>query len=138
MTELSEPERDAMAHCIGHHSAKGCSVHGGRNYYAAATADDPMWGALVERGLARRSSRNEATFHLTDSGIAAVEADPRSQRKGRLYTVRFKDCEGASQFYAETRGKARYEAALSFSDAAACSIAEALASVESCRLGAGS
>lgn len=134
--ELTEKERDAMAHCIGHHSANGCSVHGGRNYYATY-ADDPMWCSLVERGLAHRhgsaSVGPDATFHLTGRGVAAVEADPRSQRKDRAYTVRFADSVQV-QVYAESHAKARYSAALDVLDAFGCSIGQAFRQIKSCRL----
>lgn len=119
---LTEQERDAMAHAIGHHSAKGCSVHGGRNYYVTS-ADDPLWSGLVERGLAKRGgsrllAKGDACFHVTPEGIAAVEADPRSQRRGRLYTVRFKGYEeGGIQVWAESRSKAKYAAVLDMLDA---------------------
>ena len=49
---LTPEERDQMAHAIGHHSAPGCSVTGGRNHYVAGV-DDQVWEGLVKRGLAR-------------------------------------------------------------------------------------
>jgi len=134
MIKLSEKERDAMAHCIGHHSSKSCSIHGGRNYYAAAFCDEPMWLSLVARGLAYPSSRNEGTFHLNDNGINAVEADPRSQRKGRAYIIKFSNGEKSNEIYAETRSKAQFIVAQSISDAQDCSIREALKLIKSCCL----
>lgn len=123
-TELTEQERDQMAHAIGHHSAKGCSVHGGRNYYVTS-ADDSVWLGLVERGLAtvRGSSlipNDERVFHVTEKGRLALEADPRSRRKiepGRDYVVRFHgydDCPITVR--AETRGKAKSKAASEFDE----------------------
>jgi hypothetical protein len=136
---LTEQERDMMAHAIGHHSAKGCSVHGGRNRYVTA-ADDPVWCSLVERGLARRSrssllGETDACFHVTDTGIAAVEADPRSARKGKPYTVRFKGYDHGTTVYAETPGKAKYMAVLDVLDAFNMTAREAFTRIESCRRG---
>lgn len=136
---LTEAERDAMAHAIGHHSAKGCSRSGGRNHYVTDAADD-MWSSLVNRGLAtvRRSSvvpEGTAIFHVTPAGIAAVEADPRSQRpkpKGRGYIVRFKGGDSVS-VCAETRGKAKYKAIDGLLDV--MSAKDAFLAIESCRLG---
>jgi hypothetical protein len=137
--ELTEQERDQMAHAIGHHSAKGCSVHGGRNYYATST-EDPLWCSLVERGLAVRHRAavfpvGEATFHVTPDGIAAVEADPRSARKGKPFTVRFKGSSQGVQVYAETRGKAQYAAVRVVLDAFNMTAREAFRQIESCRAG---
>lgn len=139
---LTEQERDAMAHAIGHHSAKGCSVHGGRNYYVTA-ADDRLWCGLVDRGLARHANstpllaKGDACFHVTPEGVAAVERDPRSQRKGRLYTVRFKGYEsGGIRVWAETRNKAKYKAVLDMLDAMNVTSGEAFRRIASCRLGA--
>jgi hypothetical protein len=134
---LTEQERDAMAHAIGHHSAKGCSTQGGRNYYCTA-ADDPVWLSLVERGLASRRTSSlvgegQAIFHVTDDGIAAVEADPRSQRQGRLYSVRFKGCNYDVHVRADGRGAARYAAALALTDAWGLTVGEALRQITSCR-----
>lgn len=137
---LTEQERDAMAHAIGHHSAKGCSVHGGRNYYVTAS-DDPLWCSLVERGLARHGrmdvfGEGQGCFHVTDKGIAAVESDPRSKRKGRLYTVRFKGYEEHGvQVWAMSRGKAKYTAVLDMLDAMNVTAGEAFRRIASCRLG---
>lgn len=137
---LSAEERYAMAHAIGHHSSKSCRVHGGRNYYVTA-ADDPLWCGLVERGLAERSRATpllpdgEACFRLTPEGIAAVERDPRSKPKGRRYSVRFKGSDHETEVWAESRSQARYRAALEVADAWNLTVAEALRTVESCRLG---
>lgn len=137
---LTEAERDQLAHAIGHHSAKGCSVDGGRNYYAT-NAGDPMWLGLVDRGLAYRQSRpgilpdGEATFHLTPEGIAAVEADPRSARKGSVFTVRFKGYDSGVTVYAETHAKARYAAVLDVIDAWNVTAGEAFKRIASCRKG---
>jgi acyl-CoA-binding protein len=143
---LTEQERDAMAHAIGHHSAKGCSTSGGRNYYCAAS-DDPMWLSLVERGFATRRTSSlvgegQAIFHVTDDGIAAVEADPRSQPRGKLFAVRFKCTvgEGESErplvmhIGAESRGKAKYEAARDLADAWNMTVGDAFRQITSCRL----
>lgn len=134
---LTEQERDAMAHAIGHHSAKGCSVRGGRNYYAA-DVNDPLWLELVTRGLAVRgrslSQHGEAYFHVTDEGIAAVERDPRSQRKGRLWTIKFKNYENDIQIYAETRGKAKYKAVRDMLDCWNMTTMELFRCIASCRL----
>jgi hypothetical protein len=140
MIELTEKERDQMAHAIGHHSAKGCSVHGGRNYYATST-DDSLWCSLVERGLAVRHRAavlpvGEVSFHVTPEGFAAVEADPRSQRKGKPYTVRFKGSPHGVTVYAETRGKAQYAAVRVVLDAFNMTAREAFRKIESCRKGA--
>lgn len=138
---LTEQERDAMAHAIGHHSGTGCSVQGGRNHYVTAI-DDHMWCSLVVRGLAVRAggggliAANEGCFHLTGEGIAAVESDPRSQRCGRLYTVRFrfKGSDHGVQVYAASRGKAKYSAVLDVIDAWNMTVGEAIRQITSCRL----
>jgi hypothetical protein len=140
MIDLTEEERDQMAHAIGHHSAKGCSVHGGRNYYVT-DINDPTWAALVQRGLAVRAGggglipAGEGCFHVTPDGIAAVEADPRSARKGKPFTVRFKGSSHGVHLYAETRGKAQYAAVRVVLDAFNMTAREAFRQIESCRAG---
>jgi hypothetical protein len=139
---LTEDERDQMAHAIGHHSAKGCSVKGGRNHYVTQTGD-PLWVGLVERGLARcRSSSmlpaDESVFHVTDEGRAVLEADPRSQRPpvtGRGFTVYFRgypDC--PIHVTADSHAKARYAAVQCVEDAFNFTSAEGFRQIESCRL----
>jgi hypothetical protein len=118
--ELTEQERDQMAHAIGHWSAKGCSVNGGRNHYVTQVGD-PLWVGLVARGLAKcRSSsllpEDERVFLVTDEGRAAVDADPRTiaadRARGRQYAVTFRGYEGHPVYaYGVTRGKAKSEAA---------------------------
>lgn len=140
---LTEQERDAMAHAIGHHSAKGCSREGGRNHYCTA-ADDPMWTSLVERGFATRTTPRSvgdgnAIFHVTAEGIAVLEADPRSRRRRRRrYWVRFNgilESRACSvPVTADSRGKARYVAALNVTDATNWTVFEALRRIASCRL----
>jgi len=140
---LTEPERDQMAHAIGHASAKGCSVHGGRNHYVTS-ADDPLWTSLAERKLARvRPSsilpEGEVYFIVTDDGRAAVESDPRSAPPvpvGRAYTVLFKgapDC--PIHVRGVTPGKARYAAVRRVMDADwYYTAAEGFGQIASCRL----
>jgi hypothetical protein len=130
MIDLTEEERDQMAHAIGHHSAKGCSVHGGRNYYVS-DLHDATWMALVGRGLI---PAGEGRFHVTPDGIAA-EADPRTQRKGKPFTVRFKGSSPGVQVCAETRGKAQYAAVRVVLDAFNMTAREAFRQIESCRAG---
>jgi len=120
MPELNEEERDQIAHAIGHHSAKGCSVNGGRNRYCTA-ADDPLWLGLVERGLAVKHGsplliEHYATFHVTQKGIEALEMDPRRQRTGRRYAVTFKHSASPTYVYAEKPSRAKYQAILEVAD----------------------
>jgi len=123
MPELSEDERDQIAHAIGHHSAKGCSRRGGRNYYCT-TDDDPVWSGLVERGLATKRTERTAsllrdgysTFHVTKDGIDALERDPRSQRTDRRFAVMFKGEAEPTYVYAATHSKAKYQAILEVAD----------------------
>lgn len=120
MTTLSEAERDQIAHAIGHHSAKGCSVSGGRNRYCTS-ADDPLWIGLVDRGLATKQASallrdGYATFHVTKDGIDALERDPRSQRTDRRFAVMFKGEAEPTYVYAATHSKAKYQAILEVAD----------------------
>jgi hypothetical protein len=134
MIKLSEKERDAMAHCMGHHSSKGCSINGGRNFYAASSKEIQMWDSLVERKLAQRhiTSICPTVYFLTDSGISAVEEDPRSQKEGRAYIVKYDFDEKITEVYAKTRSKAQFVIAQRISDAKNCSIGEALKLIKSC------
>lgn len=141
MSDLTADERDQMAHCIGHASAKGCSVHGWRNHYCT-DATDPIWCGLVDRGLAvvHRSPilpGGEATFILTPAGIAALEDDPRSQppkSRGRSWEVRFRQFDSPSYVWAESRGKAKYAAIRDIADCFPDGVGEAFKSITSCRL----
>jgi hypothetical protein len=137
--DLTEPEFYQMAHAIGHPQSRGCSVHGGRNHYCTL-ADDPLWLGLVERGLAVKHRASllpdgEATFHVTDDGRKAIEADPRSIPPGHPYSVRFKGSPHSVQVRASTRGKAKYAAVLAVIDAWNLTAREAFKQIESCRQG---
>lgn len=139
---LTEDEFYQMAHAIGHPQSRGCSTHGGRNHYCTSS-DDSLWLGLVADGLAirHRSSllaEGEATFHVTDEGRKAIDADARSKPDklpGEPYTVRFKGYKHAINVRAESRSKAKYAAALQVSDAWNMTAGEALMQVESCRKG---
>lgn len=82
---LTDEERDQMAHAIGHPSATGSSVTGGRNHYVTST-DDQVWAGLVKRKLATATlseivSDGETLFMVTRAGRDAVEDDPRSRKE---------------------------------------------------------
>lgn len=136
--ELTERERDMMAHCIGHPSAKGCSVHGGRNHYVTSSENDEVWKSLAARGLATaRSSAllpdDETTYSLTEEGRAAVERDPRSWLPGHRYEIRFRACDWVTTVRCGTRAQARIVAARQAADAWGCSVFDALCEIASCR-----
>jgi len=120
MKSLTENERRLIKQALG--LDRRNAVDSYRNMYCATPGSDydDAWSSLVERGLATKHRSTSvfpyANYSVTGAGRLALM---ERSKKIKAWTVEIVDHDEkfTHEYYAETRGKAAYRAALDLSDA---------------------